>query len=351
MTTVTAGVAPTFEADLVEALQPIRGFALAAAIRAFFDVGLFAAMEQRAFVGISAMAESLALDAERVRGFLLYLHVEGFVTVAGDAASVTAKALRFKPILPWYEMLIGGYGETFGLVGQGLRLTSEPLPRRLEDVASGSCGISHYDSIPLTKALISGLPSPPRTVLDLGCGNALYLAELCQAIPGISAIGVEPSYEAFERAKAIAAERGCFDMISLHNSTAQDYVRNATGQPSDVDVVVLGFVLHEILGQEGEQGVRSFLSAVRDRYPRAHLVVIEVENAIEDPSRMEHELAKAYYNPYYLLHYFTKQRLESVEFWLRLFNAVGYRVMRRESPSELVDSTKLEHGFLLEAGR
>src|SRR3954451_254874 len=109
MDDISATVGHSFENDLIEALQPIRGYALAAALAAFFEVGLFTAMDRMRTVEIDAIANSLALDLVRLRGFLLYLQVEVFVSVTGHKACVTDKARRFKSFVPWYEMLIGGY--------------------------------------------------------------------------------------------------------------------------------------------------------------------------------------------------------------------------------------------------
>jgi 2-ketoarginine methyltransferase len=110
---------------------------------------------------------------------------------------------------------------------------------------------------------------------------------------------------------------------------------------------VLGFVLHEILGQDGERGVIDFLSEIRRENPGAHVVVIEVSDQIHDRTQMQHGLARSYYNPYYLLHYFTNQKLETHEYWLSVFARAGFEVLARATTSAEVDSTGLELGYLL----
>jgi 2-ketoarginine methyltransferase len=333
-----------FETALVDSLQPIRGYALALALNHLFETGLFEAIAWRKSADIEDVADLLHLDRSRLTGFLLYLQVEQYVQVHGSQVELTEKGRGLARFKPWYEMLIGGYGETFANIGNGLRKGSPPLSRRLDKVGSGSCGISHYDAIPLTKKLLDRLAEKPRSIVDIGCGNALYLAELCDLYPGLYAVGVEPS-SGYEEACALIADHGFQDRVSLFKGTAQEFLAHWSGAP--VDAIVLGFVLHEILAQDSEQGVIDFLRAVAARFPGASIAVIEVETWIDDLPRMEHSLARAYYNPYFLLHYFTNQKLERREFWARTFEQAGLRVVHADTTDTRVDSTGFELGFLV----
>jgi 2-ketoarginine methyltransferase len=110
----------------------------------------------------------------------------------------------------------------------------------------------------------------------------------------------------------------------------------------------MGFVLHEILGQEGEAGLIKFLSQLTDRFPDICIIVIEVDNVIDNPRLMQHGLSLAYYNPYYLLHPFTNQRLESQAFWDNLFEKCQLKILAKEAIDPRVDSTGLEIGYLLQ---
>ncbi|WZB72469.1 hypothetical protein WJ968_14835 [Achromobacter xylosoxidans] len=62
---------------------------------------------------------------------------------------------------------------------------------------------------------------------------------------------------------------------------------------------------------------------------------------------MEHGLAKAYYNPYYLIHEFTEQRLMTDAWWQSLYEEAGLKIVNHDYPDEAVDSTRLEIGYLL----
>lgn len=97
-------------------------------------------------------------------------------------------------------MLIGGYAETFLQMGSKLKQDAGWATRDAMKVGVGSCGISHYDAIPLTQRLMSYIPNECNRLLDLGCGNGLYLVEFCNMYPNIQAWGVEPSKGGYEEA-------------------------------------------------------------------------------------------------------------------------------------------------------
>lgn len=330
---------------LVTHLQPIRGFALASALYHLFNTGVAEALLAPQRASISSLAEQFDLHRARLEGLLLYLQAEGYLRLAGEWVQPTPKLSEARTAWPWYEMLIGGYAQTFLDLGEGLRASSGRLERNDAQVGSGSCKISHYDAIPLTKSLLHHLDAPPQKVVDLGCGNALYLEELGAQFPGLTAIGVEPNLQNHLRSSQALATPGC--RVRLYNMTAQDFADSA--HERDADVLIIAFVLQEILGQDGRQGALNFLRKVISRFPDAHLVIIEVDRKADDVSAMQHPLALSYYNPYFLVHYFTDQVIESVDFWLALFDEAGLRLVARATPSPDVDSTDFEVGFLLTA--
>jgi 2-ketoarginine methyltransferase len=336
-----------FEDQLVDHLQPIRGFALASSLYHLVDLGLADAMIEGGAQPVSDLAQKLDLDPVRLEGFLLFLQAEGYVRFQNGAVSPLEKLSEMRKVWPWYEMLIGGYAQTYLDMGKGLRRGHGALSRNGARVGAGSCRISHYDAIPLTKVLLARLDRAPKKVVDLGCGNALYLDELCSQFPDLVAIGVEPDEDGHSQSSAEALAGAHADRIRLHNATAQEFIE--TAEEPEVDALIIGFVLQEILGQDGRDGTVSFLKKVIAKFPDAHIVVIEVDNRATDVEAMKHPLAKSYYNPYYLVHYFTNQVLENSKFWIELFEEAGLRVMMQSTVNPNVDSTAFELGFLLKA--
>jgi 2-ketoarginine methyltransferase len=336
------------EPRLIEALQPFRGFALASTLYHFFETGLFDALRERDR-STAELASAHDLDADRLAALLLFLKNEGVVEDRGGRFRLTARGRAFDEVRGWYTMLVGGYGGTFLQMGERLARGAPPATRDAARVGIGSCAISHHDAIPLTRSLMARvLPeSRPARLLDLGCGNALYLVEFCKALPGIEAWGVEPSPDGYAAAARLVEQSGLASRIRLTQGDALDFLAGGLDPAWRPDFIVLGFVLHEVLGQSGEDAVLRMLRGIVDRLPEVHLVVIEVDHRADDPQAMRHGLALAYYNAYYLLHPFTQQRLETRAFWEALFARAGLDVLACETVDPDVDSTGLELGYLL----
>lgn len=332
------------EQDLITALQPIRQMTLAICVNHFFETGIYRKLEKEA-TDAASIAKSLNLEQNRLVGFLNYLQNENLVAKDGDLYSVTAQARQLATYSAWYTMLVGGYTQTFVQIGDCLKGEGKWATRDVGKVGIGSCGISHYDAIPLTKRLMGRMDAPPKNLLDLGCGNAMYLVEFCKTMPGLTAYGVEPSKDACVSAEKIIDQEGLSSRVKVINKNVRDFINS--DHRWEPDVMVLGFILHEILGQEGEAGLIDFLKTVTNRYPKMNLIVIEVDNQINNPTIMEHGLSKAYYNPYYLIHEFTEQQLTTDQWWRELFAKCELDIVHQDYPDNEVDSTRLEIGYLL----
>lgn len=338
---------PTFETGLIQALQPVRFHALAIALYQLFETGLFSHLTQHPGRTLDAVADDLRMDRWRLETFVHYLRNEDYLRLDDQqGVHLTPAAQALEPYRPWYTMMIGGYTPTWMGMGQALQAGTPPAPRDLRQVGVGSCGISHHDAIPLTRRLMALAPTPCTRLLDLGCGNGLYLVEFCLALPDIErAWGIEPSAGSCEAARKLIAQHGLQDRVSITQGAAASALDVAADLSPNF--AVIGFVLHEILGQEGRDGVIAFLQGLVGRFPDLNLIVIEVDGKLHDPAHMASGLGQAYYNPYSTLHPFTLQRLETPAFWDALFADAGLKTLAQLTTDPGVDSTGLELGYLL----
>lgn len=335
-----------FEHGLIDAIQPIRYMALAQALHQLADTGLYRALAVREVATAADLAADFGLDEERLLAYFQYLANEGYLTEDGGWR-LTDKAVSLEPYLPWYSLLVGGYAGTFGQIGQVLKADAGWASRNGAYVGAGSCGMSRYDALPLANGLLDRIASDQElTVVDLGCGDAACLIELARARPEIRAIGVEPDPDSVLLAKELVERSGISDRVTVYQGTTADALH--LDLPRDGSLCFLtSFVLQEMLEQEGEESVRALLATALSIYPRAHWLVVEVDHQPTDRKVMAHGLGLSYYNPYFLLHAITEQRLIEKTHWEAIFAAAGAEVVALAHPPTNVDSTDLELGYLL----
>lgn len=334
-----------FERRLIEHLQPIRQHVLAINLYHLFDTGIYRQLQKEP-CSVGDLAAEMDLDLQRLAGFFEYLHNEDIVILDGDLVSLSDKGRAYEPFIPWYTMLVGGYAGTFMQIGDKLKKGTGWATRDVAKVGLGSCGISYYDAIPLTRMLMREMDRPCKKLLDLGCGNALYLTEFCKTFPEIEAWGVEPDAGGCEEALVLIEQEGMSDRIQITCAPAMEFLDRDLGDYYP-DLLVFGFILQEILAQEGEEKLTAFVRHIFEKFPDIYVVVIEVDNQVMNPQVMAHGLSLGYYNPYYLLHKFTEQTLTTPEFWENLFEHAGVEVVAKKTTLPEADSTGLEIGYLL----
>jgi 2-ketoarginine methyltransferase len=338
-----------FEHRLIEALQPIRHLALAHALYALMDSGAYDTMAGEPGLSAAELAERHGLDPERFTGLCHHLANEGYL-VGDDGWQLTDKARTLAPFRPWYTLLVGGYSGAFSQLGATLKAGAPWASRNGAKVAAGSCGMGRYDALPLCDSLLDAIPAEALAVIDLGCGDGAFLTELARRRSGLHGVGIEPDPDAARLAKERVEREGLADRIVVQQGSAADSLSLdlPAGRPLCFLTV---FVLQEMLEQEGDAAVEDLLRKTLEAYPTAHWLVIEVDHQWTDRRSMAHGLSQAYYNPYFLLHAITEQRLEKREFWEAMFDRAGLEVAAFGHPGENVDSTRLELGYLLRRAR
>ncbi|MFD0689973.1 methyltransferase domain-containing protein [Actinomadura fibrosa] len=335
---------PIQEKVLIDALEPFKGFVLSSIIFSMHRHGLDEDF-RRGTTLADLVASRGGLDRARVAALVDYLVAAQVVARdSGGRLTLTALGERYGEARPWYEMMIGGYGITFLGLGDHLGEGSPPVPRVGRFVGSGSCGISMHDSIPLVRKLLAGGGRDYRLLVDLGCGSGVYLTELCRDYPEMRAVGIEPDAAAVDAAREWVAAQPTADRVRVEQAGALEWLASATDRP---DLAVLAFVIHEVLGQEGEDGVRRLLTQLFEAAPDLDLVIVDIDLQSSDEAAMKHPLAQNYYAAYYLMHPFTEQRLETREWWEALFADCGLEIAASSLTDPAMDSTGMEVGWLL----
>lgn len=335
-----------FELRLISAIQPVRHFFLAQVLEFAMTSGLMEALDETPESKPGDLAARLRMDAGRLTGLLTYLAAEGVVTDPEDRPALTAKGREFLAFRPWYELLIGGYGATLLELPQVMADRGAFASRNGTMVGRGSCGISRYDAIPLVRRLLATLPAPPDAVVDLGCGDGTFLLDLCA--DGTRGVGADPDPGNIEGARLAAATRGLDRTVEFVVATAEDYMAGVSGRDG-APCFLTAFSLQEVLEQQGREATAEVVRKAITCAPGARLAIVEVDHRPLDPGVTRHGLGLAYYNPYYLLHQITEQRLERRAFWEGLIEEAGGVVDACLTTDAGVDSTGLELGFLVRA--
>jgi 2-ketoarginine methyltransferase len=333
------------ETELADGIQPIRFFALAQALHAFLQTGAQGFLKKAGTADVSELSGALGLDVERTQGLMQYLANEEYVNIVGGTVALTVRGAQLDKFEPWYSLLVGGYATSLDQLMACLRDGQRYATRDGASVGAGSCGISRHDALPMTRQLLAEIEGRYETLVDIGCGDGTYLAELCSTLPGVTGLGFDPEAASVRSATEHANALGVGDRVTFRVSSAQS-LRGEIARLTDCCFVV-AFVLQEVLEQSGRQAAVDLLSNLVSAEHRRYCVVIEVDHRPGDTDVMNTPLGLAYYNPYYLLHQITEQRLEPAAFWYTMFEDAGVHPISECRPDPSYDSLGLKMGFLL----
>ncbi|MGC4987357.1 2-ketoarginine methyltransferase [Streptomyces sp. DT193] len=343
-----------FERRLIENTQPVRYFFLASALHHALDLGILAELGRRPGIEEDALAGALDLDPHRTGALLRFLRNEGYTTFTSDGTgwSLSSKGREVQTFAPWYEMLVGGYALSMEQLGDVMRDGTRYAERNTTKVGEGSCGIGAYDALPLVEQLLdhAARNGGPETIVDLGCGDGSFLMDLLVARPELHGIGVEPHAGSVELGERRRAELGLENRMSLVQGAAHDALKVDLPEGGRGICFMTAFVLQEVMQQQGQQAIEDLLASTFELYPEARWLVVEMDHQPLAPVMGTHGLAQTFYNPYFLIHAATEQRLETRTWWDQLFARLGLTTEAVANPDPRADSTGLQFGVLLKKG-
>jgi 2-ketoarginine methyltransferase len=242
------------------------------------------------------------------------------------------------------ELFVNGYGGYFHNAAQLWSGTIDPGWRNMREVGLASARMAEHDVVPLLGKLLPTLNPDGATVLDFGCGNALYLVALCKQVPSLRGVGVEPSQALCVEAERLIRQEGLEGRITIANSKAEDY---APELPPDF--ILFGFVVQELIEQIGVDSTVEMLRSLGLRFPHAWFVVLEIDSSARKSieAMRNQPLLRGFYNYYYTLHELTAQRLLTFDEWRDLFGRAGFVVHSITPVDPEVDDTGLVAAFAL----
>ncbi len=321
------GLGPALRANRLRRFSQdlLPGFYTTRAVIALFNVGLIDELTQKGPVDLDSFAARNNLDLHVLRSLCDYL-----CSVCVMKRTGTAYALdqRYRPVIdtvtgPFYSVY--AYQDIFrnleALLKKektyGAEVTREP-----EFVARGSGAVGQYLAFPLMAHVLrrNGF----KRVLDLCCGDATFLIDLCRRDHDVKGYGVDIAPEAIAFAQKRVEKRGLQDRISL---VAGDvfHLDAVTGHVKDIEATTCVYALHEFL-TDSQDRILDLLQRYRATFPGVPLVVCEViHHTPEELRDKPGGVAEIQ-----LWHDLSNQRLMSREEWHALFSRAGFATVHED---------------------
>jgi SAM-dependent methyltransferase len=305
--------------DLVALL---RGYFVCPVISALGEIGI----ADRMLAGTFSVADFETVGDVRILNALFrYLHGIGLVTSLGQDRYELTGVGRTAVARNGAFSLLASYSAYFDKLPAVISGQEKiPSVNRLRNVR----GSGQLHSKKFFPAALSFLDSrPPTAFIDLGCGDGCFLEHVCQKWSGVKVFGVDLSEAAVRATKrrfqeallpdlvAIAAD--AFDVHRWSSSISEEL------RTSSSVVISIWFVAHEFSGGVPERIVK-FFSELNDNFPRAQIVLGEINNISSDVLADNHSLSIM---PEYLLfHELSGQGVLRWSDWQEILETIPYRL-------------------------
>lgn len=179
-----------------------------------------------------------------------------------DSPEYVGNALSFLRTTAMYER----YPEVLR-TGKGLGLTNE----QWSYVTKASATYAGPGVEALARECGELLSRDPLRLLDVGCGQGVYLAELARRVPGLVGLGIDPTERVVEDAR--------------QNLREHPRIRVEHGFLSEVSDQFDAIMLNQIFHVVGRAESCTLLAEARDRlHPGGHVLVQEIVSGGPDPS-------------------------------------------------------------------
>ena len=334
MTILEAAARPAV-ADVVEVLNPgvqrewemvrtsglpslLAGYNLCMALFGLERAGIAALLRDQAVIPAAALQGER--DAAFTAGLLHYLEIREVVERGTDGWALTEQGRMLLSAVPM--ALLGYYHEAYAPV---LREIGPLVRGEVEygrDVARDGAALGEHCEVLFRSFgtdIVAGLLKELGTtcLLDLGCGSGGFLIDLCQALPGLSAVGVDISEPVIRLGRERVARAGKDERITLR---VGDAFRPETwpAECAGADTFITVGTLHEHF-REGEDAVVELLDRYAALLEGGRGLILGEPELYRDRQDAD----------FYLIHTFTRQGYpRRREEWMRLFERTRLRCER-----------------------
>lgn len=296
-----------------------RGYYATNTLMALTMVGFMDELSSGRTVDVPSFAQREGLDFAILQILCDYAYELGYLDRSQGAYLLSTKGTTTQEMLKAGLLLAYAYSDIFENLECLLRrekVYGVDIQRKSKYVAIGSGLAAQQVAIPAMTKLL--LDQNWTRILDLACGDAAFLGNMCDASPKFSGYGVDIAPEAIEAGKLQLAERGLQDRV--HLVVADMFTMDTSFQDvGDIDATTCVYALHEFLSDDNERLI-ALLKKYRARFPGVPLVVCEVIRHTPEELRkrpggvMEIQL----------FHALSNQGLATREQWHEVFRKAGF---------------------------
>lgn len=308
-----------------EIFRLAKGYYTTKALLALWRLGLLGEAAKGAELDLAEVGPRLGVGEDHLRPIFDYLIVRGYLErVSAGVYRLSERGVAASPYFGYLSTMVGAYEPVFSRVEE--LLTGDlrygvDISRSHEEMVRGLTALEDRMMGTVTEVVIGG---GATKVVDLGCGSARMLANICARGADTRAVGVDRDPNSCAVARETVRERGLEDRLTIIQGDAADLDTLPQEALAGVDTVTVMFLLHEILRQRGRPGIVTLLRQIAGVVGQnGRLVMVEVAGTVDHTYR-ENQL---FVPEYELLHEYTNQRLAPREDWESMANEAGMKVL------------------------
>jgi SAM-dependent methyltransferase len=301
-----------------------KGYYVTKALLALWRLGLLERAAAEEGLEAGAVAAVGGFDPSLLRPLLDYLIVRGYLEREHDVYRLTERGRASVPFFGYLSTMVGAYEPVFTRIEElatGRIEYGRDVVRSHEEMTRGLTALEDRLMGTVTEVVRT---SGARKVIDLGCGSARMLANICALDDDIEAVGVDKDAASCAVARETVEREGLEGRLTIVEGDAADLRSLPPDTAAGVDTITVMFLLHELLRQRGREGTVDLLRGIAEFLgDDGRLVIVEVAGTKDHAYR-----EKLLFVPEYeLLHEYTNQRLAPREEWEAMVAEAGMDVV------------------------
>ena len=306
-----------------EGLRYTRGYFTTQCCCALLNLGFLDRIKEEKTIDLSTYAKEKNLNYKILQSICDYLYYIGVLRKNNLNYSLAKKGeailnlsrssyefvYAYAPLLQELETLL-----------KNEKIYGKDLYRRDEFVAKASFRTEQWFPIPVVKNIIRKYNF--KSVLDLGCGNAAFLIDLCSQNPDLYGYGIDISQEVINNGRELITKSKLSHRIKLENLDIFQ-IGKIKFRDEQINAITIFFVLHELIAEGNEKAIL-LLKRIKETFPDSYLIVCEM--SLPSPSKLKKKASL--FNEYLLFHNLANQKIITPQDWRRIFKESNYRIIK-----------------------